>query len=90
MMSCYRALAFLALARAAPPTSGPYATTATEFAIAALDSSDARVWAWAPANATAGAKFPLVPYLHGVLGGDLDLLGYTGSVVHGGATAKVE
>ena len=29
------------------------------------------------ADGTAGQKYPLVPYLHGVLGGDLDLLGYT-------------
>jgi hypothetical protein len=42
-----------------------------------MDSSDPRVWAWYPTNATPGEKFPLIPYLHGVLGGDLDLLGYT-------------
>ena len=40
-----------------------------------------RVWVWWPTAGAApippGAKFPLIPYLHGVLGGDLDLLGYT-------------
>ena len=42
-----------------------------------FDSSDPRVWAWWPTNGTPGQRFPLIPYLHGVLGGDLDLLGYT-------------
>ena len=35
------------------------------------------MWAWYPSNATPGAKFPLVPYLHGIMGGGLDLLGYS-------------
>lgn len=50
----------------------PHAPTRSVF-----DSSDPAVWVWWPTNGTAGEKYPLVPYLHGVLGGDLDLLGYT-------------
>ena len=65
------------VASAAPPTLGPYSVNATEYSISVMDSSDPRVWAWFPTNATPGSKFPLIPYLHGVLGGDLDLLGYT-------------
>ena len=70
-------LAFLALAgaAAAPPAYGPYATNSTIYSVATLDSSDPRVWAWFPSNASAGATFPIVPYLHGIF--SLDLAGYT-------------
>ncbi len=56
---------------------GPYNTTYAEYTHPHFDSSDPRVWVWWPVNGTPGEKYPLVPYLHGVLGGDLDLLGYT-------------
>ena len=65
-----------AIVCAAPPVLGPYATNASVYAIDTLDSSDPRVWVWYPANASSGAKFPLVPYLHGMAGGGLALLGY--------------
>ena len=62
---------------ATPPVVGPYATNASIYAVSSLDSSDPRVWVWHPTNASSGAKFPLVPYLHGMAGGSLALLGYS-------------
>ena len=71
--SCF--LALLSAAAAVPPARGPFATNATIYSVGTLDSSDPRAWAWFPANASAGAKFPLVPYLHGIF--SVDLIGYT-------------
>ena len=70
-------LAFSFRAATAQPQLGPYNTTYQEYTHPNFDSSDPRVWVWWPVNGTPGAKYPLIPYLHGVLGGDLDLLGYT-------------
>ena len=73
------ALAALALflpSSAAPPLLGPFNTTSAIFSDAIFDSSDARVWAWWPTGGGAGATFPLVPYLHGGLGGGAALGAY--------------
>ncbi len=75
-----RAVALIALltrARAAPPRLGPHNTTSTIFSASIFDSSDARVWAWWRTSGVTGEAFPLVPYLHGGLGGGAALAAYT-------------
>ena len=83
-LGCYapRAAFFFALALcrpilAAPPPLGPYNTTSAIFSASVFDSSDARVWAWWPTSGAAGEAFPLVPYLHGGLGGGDLIAAYT-------------
>ena len=63
---------------AAPPTRplGPYATTSRVYTVPALDATGQRLHVFWPSNASTGEKFPLVPYLHGYLGGGLDILAY--------------
>jgi len=68
--------AALALSRAAPPTRGPHNTTSAVLSAATLDSSDPRAWAWWPTSGAANETFPLVPYLHGGLGGGAALASY--------------
>ena len=55
---------------------GPYATTSRVYTVPALDATGHRLHVFWPSNASAGEKFPLVPYLHGYLGGGLDILAY--------------
>ena len=43
---------------------------------AALDATGRGLHVFWPSNASTGEKFPLVPYLHGYLGGGLDILAY--------------
>lgn len=62
-------------ARARPPALGPYNVSEVSVSVPALDRTDPSVWIVYP-NTTAGATFPLITYLHGLLGGDIDLLGY--------------
>jgi predicted dienelactone hydrolase len=70
--------AYLVVLCTAQPTSGPYDTASTDFEVAAFDSSDQNLWVIYPSNATAGTKFPLISYAHGMAGGgQLDILGYT-------------
>lgn len=54
-------------------------TTFARFTDPSFDSSDPAVWVWwpVPKNSSHGEKFPLVPYLHGILGGDIGLAGYS-------------
>ena len=63
---------------AAPPTRplGPYATASRVYTVPALDATGHRLHVFWPSNASTGEKFPLVPYLHGYLGGGLDILAY--------------
>ena len=46
------------------------------YTVPALDATGHRLHVFWPSNASAGEKFPLVPYLHGYLGGGLDILAY--------------
>ena len=72
-------LLFLALQTTdAQPTQGPYATASATYEVPSFDHSDQHVWIIYPSNASAGSKFPLISYAHGMAGGgDLDILGYT-------------
>jgi len=58
------------------PMAGTYSTSKKTVTVAALDSSSQKLhMAW-PSNATAGEKFPLVSYLHGLAGGGIDMIAY--------------
>ncbi len=74
-----RLLSLAALApliAAAPPVVGPYPVTNANFVARALDGSDPTIWVHYPiCNATDCPKFPLISYVHGADGGDIDLLG---------------
>jgi hypothetical protein len=62
--------------RASPPLIGPYNTSSAFFSVPALDSTRREAWVvWPESNST--STFPLLTYLHGDLGGGVDLLGYS-------------
>ena len=67
------AAALVAAAACAQPTLGPYNVTSVIINVTALDATDPRAWVVYP-DTTATATFPLVVYLHGLLGGDMDLV----------------
>ena len=69
-------LAVLArLITAAPPVVGPYPVTNANFVASALDGSDPTIWVHYPICNASCPKFPLISYVHGADGGDIDLLG---------------
>jgi hypothetical protein len=59
-----------------PPVIGPYNTTSKIFSVPALDVTRREAWVVWPETSTP-TTFPLLTYLHGDLGGGIDLLGYT-------------
>jgi dienelactone hydrolase len=66
------------LAQPAPspaPTFGPFSVNSTWYKVPALDSTDPEAFVVYPSNGT--GPFPLISYVHGLAGGDIDLLGYT-------------
>ena len=63
------------LIAAAPPTVGPYPVTNANFVARALDGSDPTIWVHYPVCNASCPKFPLISYVHGADGGDIDLLG---------------
>lgn len=77
--STARALLSLAalaqLTAAAPPAVGPYPVTNANFVARALDGSDPTIWVHYPICNASCPKFPLISYVHGADGGDIDLLG---------------
>ena len=69
-------LATLSFSEGTPPTMGPYPVTNVNFVASALDKSDATLWVHYPiCNTSSCPKFPLISYVHGADGGDIDLLG---------------
>jgi len=67
---------------ALPPSIGPYQVNSTSYKVPALDSTDPSIWLIYPIcnktdpNMSQPCKFPFISYLHGLAGGDIDLLGY--------------
>lgn len=56
----------------AQPSIGPYASAQKRYDVPTLDSTNPSAWVWYPIaesyeNGTA-TKFPLIAYLHGMLG----------------------
>eukprot|EP00756_Hemistasia_phaeocysticola_P019682 Hpha_TRINITY_DN15677_c7_g1::TRINITY_DN15677_c7_g1_i1::g.100037::m.100037 len=69
------AMAAAATPGGAPP-AGAYATSKKTVQVSALDKSNQKMYIHWPSNATAGEKFPLVSYLHGLAGGGIDMIAY--------------
>jgi hypothetical protein len=79
-MSRFAVLSSLVLlfASSTPPVIGPYEVLDEEYIVPALDSTDQRMWLHYPKATDASVKFPLISYLHGLLGGgNLNMLGYS-------------
>ena len=71
------AAALLGAASAAPPELGPWPVGEATYKVPTLDATDPSVWlVYAECNVSSCPKFPLISYSHGLLGGDIDLLGY--------------
>lgn len=69
--------ALLLRAAAAPPRVGPWPTAQASYKVPALDSTDPSMWVhWPVCNVSDCPKFPLIAYVHGAAGGDIDLVGY--------------
>lgn len=65
------------LAAAAPPQLGPWPVDEHTYNVSSLDATDPTVWLVYPVcNVSECPKFPLISYVHGLAGGDIDLLGY--------------
>lgn len=65
---------------ASPPVYGPYNVSDKSYNVSAIDHTDPTVWLVYPVcsdPSCASKKFPLISYMHGLAGGDIDLLGYT-------------
>lgn len=77
VLSVLTLLSLFSRCNSSPPTTGPYSVNASFYTIKALDSTDPQAWLWYPTNSTFGEKFPLVPYLHGMAGGNIDILLYS-------------
>ena len=58
------------------PSRGPYKTARKVVKVDILDPTDDEVVLTFPSNASSLDKFPLVAYAQGLLGGDIDILGY--------------
>jgi len=58
------------------PPAGAYGTSKKSVTVAALDTSNQKLHIHWPSNATAGEKFPLVSYLHGLAGGGISMIAY--------------
>ena len=68
---------YVIVCAAAPPIMGPWPTTQTSYKVPTLDGTDPSIWLHVPiCNVTECPKFPLLSYAHGLLGGDIDLVGY--------------
>jgi len=66
-----------ALAVAVPPTVGPFEVSSVWYNnVTELDATGTGVWLFFPTNASTAARFPLLAYLHGALGGDGFLVAY--------------
>jgi hypothetical protein len=69
--------ALLLRAAAAPPRVGPWPTAQASYKVPALDSTDPSMWVHFPVcNVSDCPKFPLIAYVHGAAGGDIDIVGY--------------
>jgi hypothetical protein len=65
-------LALSAVAQA--PPAGPYSVNSSWYKVGALDGTDPDAFVVYPTNGT--GPFPLISYVHGLAGGDIDLVGY--------------
>ncbi len=76
--SCLALLMWASFAMAAPPSYGPYSVKSTTYTVSALDHTwgSTEVWVVYPVSSNASQTFPLITYLHGAMGGGIDLLGY--------------
>jgi hypothetical protein len=61
---------------ALPPVIGPYNVSSASYKVSVIDSSDPSIWLFFPLCNSSECKFPLISYLHGMAGGDVELLGY--------------
>jgi predicted dienelactone hydrolase len=65
---------------ALPPVIGPYNVSSASYKVPVIDSTDPSIWLFYPlcntSSSSSTCKFPLISYLHGMAGGDIDLLGY--------------
>lgn len=57
-----------------PPTFGPYSVNSSWYKVSTLDGTDPSAFVIYPSNGT--GPFPLISYVHGLAGGDIDLVGY--------------
>jgi hypothetical protein len=61
----------------AQPKMGPYNVSQQLYSVPALDASNPQAWVWYPETNDPGLTFPLVAYLHGMFGGNFDIIGYS-------------
>mmetsp|Transcript_13893 Transcript_13893/g.23027 ORF Transcript_13893/g.23027 Transcript_13893/m.23027 type:complete len:323 (-) Transcript_13893:375-1343(-) len=61
----------------AQPSMGPYETTQAMYDVEALDETNRTAWVWSPVASNTDESFPLIIYLHGFLGGNTAILGYS-------------
>jgi len=65
-----------ALSFAADPPKGAYKTSSRVYNVPALDRSSQKLHVFWPSSGDVGETFPLVSYLHGMAGGDIDIIAY--------------
>lgn len=73
------AIAVTPIIYALPPVIGPYNVSSASYVVPVIDSTDPSIWLFYPLCSNSSGsecKFPLISYLHGMAGGDVDLLGY--------------
>jgi len=68
---------FLLCVAATPPQYGDYKPARKFYPIPKVNGDGGKLHVYYPSDAKPGEKFPLISYAHGVLGGSLDLFGYT-------------
>jgi len=83
-MKFFAAACALAGVSALPGPDGPYKTASKIYKVPQLDAAGnhQKMDVFYPANATAGEKFPLISYSHGMLGGGMGPIGYQ-SIAYG-------
>jgi hypothetical protein len=56
---------------------GPFTTKQKLYQVPTLDATNPQAWVWYPEATNSSSKFPLISYLHGFLGGNFDIAGYS-------------
>jgi hypothetical protein len=59
------------------PTTGPFAVESKLYDVPILDETNRQAWVWYPVTNNTNLKFPYLVYLHGFLGGNQDIAGYS-------------
>lgn len=76
MKCCVIAVLILG-AVAKPPHYGKYKPARKFYKVPKINGDGGEMHVYYPSDASQGEKFPLISYAHGVLGGGIDLFGYT-------------